>query len=240
MKHADGIWMRPGSALCDVTVGSGIMDASASASNVHEADESTACPSKVGGGGAWDAAMSTKAADSTARPEGGGVAVRGHGICYGESEGAGGVEAATVNGGAAAGPPGGGTAIVQVDGGRLERGVGAEACNPLGRSGRGGNEPSITGACTFACMAGVSGKVLCVNKRLLMEPHLLWTRPHDVGYLAVLAMHKREHSKALAELVGVEGIVEARGVPEEMMRSSGVFGAEEYACVGKCMRAREL
>jgi hypothetical protein len=81
----------------------------------------------------------------------------------------------------------------------------------------------------FRCTAGIAGKLLCVNKRLETEPELLWRRPHDAGYLAVMALHKREHAAAVEGLHGAEEYGSLRGVPMELVRHCGVFDHEQYA-----------
>ena len=82
--------------------------------------------------------------------------------------------------------------------------------------------------CDFACLAGVAGKLLCVNKRLIAEPDLLWRRPHDAGYLAVLALNRKQHADAIAQLADLDTFAQQRNVPPELLRSCGVFGAADY------------
>lgn len=83
----------------------------------------------------------------------------------------------------------------------------------------------------FACVAGLAGKLLCVNKRLLDEPGLLWRRPHDAGYLAVLALSRKRHSEAIAQLAGYAAYAQQRAVPVELLKHCGEFGREEYLVV---------
>ena len=73
----------------------------------------------------------------------------------------------------------------------------------------------------------MSGKVLCVNKRLLQEPDLLWQRPHDMGYLAIVALQKREHAQAMSDLMTVEAFAQVRQASPDLLRNAGVFTLAE-------------
>lgn len=94
----------------------------------------------------------------------------------------------------------------------------AQACEPARQPDSDG-----AGAEAFACVSGVHGKVLCMNTRLLSEPELLWRRPHDEGYLMIVAMHAARHKELQASMEGVDAVAERRGVGHERLRACAVF-----------------
>jgi hypothetical protein len=81
----------------------------------------------------------------------------------------------------------------------------------------------------FACVAGMDGKVCCMNTRLLTNPELLWQRPHDEGYVSVLAMHTKRHIELQQALLNVEGAAKQRGVDASWLRRRSRFELADYA-----------
>ena len=77
----------------------------------------------------------------------------------------------------------------------------------------------------FSLVAGLSGKLLCVNRRLVAEPQLLWTRPHDMGYLVILAMQRKEHA-ALQQLLSTAPVfAQEHGFNVDMLQHCGTFSS---------------
>ena len=87
-------------------------------------------------------------------------------------------------------------------------------------------------AATFVCTAGVHGKVLCMNTRLIDEPAALWRRPHDEGYLMIVAMHTARHKELQQSMDGLEAVAAARGVEQESLRACAVFDLQQYVHLG--------
>jgi hypothetical protein len=64
---------------------------------------------------------------------------------------------------------------------------------------------------TVLCRAGLPGKFLVANTRLLEDPSLLIKRPHDEGFLFMLCMYAEDHEQAQNNLLTAEMYHKLRG-----------------------------
>jgi hypothetical protein len=92
----------------------------------------------------------------------------------------------------------------------------------------------------FTCAAGMEGKVLCVNTQLLTSPELLWQRPHDEGYIGILAIHAKKHAEMQQSWLDVESAAKVRNVDACWLRRRTKFELADYASMHMRMHDKSL
>ena len=97
----------------------------------------------------------------------------------------------------------------------------AQPVNPLNADADKESSASTSqrdGTESFVLTGGVNGKLLTCNHRLLAEPQLLKSRPHDQAYIAILAVQYKEVERLKSSLHTPEEFCGRRGISLHQLR----------------------
>jgi hypothetical protein len=89
---------------------------------------------------------------------------------------------------------------------------------------------------TFCLTAGVKGKVLSGNGRLLEDPSPLSLRPHDNGHLLILALQGKEAQRHVEGSISEVEFLRMRGLPAHVLRAGLLDDSDFERAMGAAER----